>query len=201
MGRKLAGVVLVLLGLIPLVAACGGDSPRAATPTSLPAADKYVFVERWIDVYEGPLAAAFIDFPTYSFNRDTGELTPYIVPPGNWFPLEDLTALKVAYGRGTGSKTGGIESKVFAITGFPFVEPAKEDTDVLVTVEGIDADGVAYLKRGDQQIVLQPGQEWTRDVKSTVDWGGVKSDVSARERITNYGLQDKARIQLVSQPR
>jgi len=161
--------------------------------------DKYVFIERWIEIYEDSAVRAHIDFPTYVFAQNSGQLRPDIVPPGRWFPLEDLSELKVVYGRGT-SRTGsageGANSKVFAVTELPFTEPAKEDTDVLLTVERVGANGAVHLRRGSEQIVLQPGQDWTRDGKSVVEWGGIKSEISYRERITNYGVLDKANIQL-----
>jgi hypothetical protein len=161
--------------------------------------DKYVFIERWIEVYEDSAVSAFIDFPTYVFDENSGELKPDIVPPGRWFPLEDLAELKVVYGRGTsrtGSAGSGINSRVFAFTELPSTEPTKEDADVLVTVEGIDAQGVAYLRRGNQQIVLEPGEDWTREGKSIVEWGGTKSEIASRERISNFGVREKSKIQL-----
>jgi len=186
----------------PFLAACRRATP---TPTPVPAqwvisTDKYVFVERWIEVYGGSPGSMFIDFPTYEFNQETGGLKPYIVPPGHWFPLDDMSQLEVVFGRGT-SRTGpagaGANSKVFAITALPFTETPKDDTDVLVTVERIDADGTVHLKRGNQPIVLPPGQSWTIDGESTVEWGGVTFTIVARERITNYGVLDKSKIQLI----
>ena len=198
-GPAIPNKLLALLMVTLIFAACGGTTPRStATVTPIPPADKYVFIERWIEIYQGGFA--FIDFPTYVFDPDTGELIPDIVPRGKWFPLDDLTELKVVYGRGTsrtGSAGSGINSRVFAVTELPFTEPAKEDTDVVVTVEGIDAQGVAYLKRGNQRIVLQPGQDWTREGKSTVEWGGDKLEIFSRERISNYGIQEKSKIQLI----
>ena len=196
MPKKL--VVSLAVALTLITAACGSaTSNPTPSATSLPPPDKYVFIERWIEIYQD--GSAYIDFPTYIFDRTTGELQPHIVPPGKWFPLEDLTPLKVVYGRGTshtGSAGGGANSAVFAVTDFPFIEPARDDTNVTVTIEGISINGVAYLKRGNQQIVLQPGEEWTRDGQSTVERGGVKSEISSRERIMNYGIQEKSKIQL-----
>ena len=198
---SVCALAVLLLGAAPFLPACRRATP---TPTAGPAewlipADKYVFVERWIDVYGGSIGSMFIDFPTYEFDQNSGELKPYIVPPGTWFPLDDLSQLKVVYGRGT-SRTGpagsGANSKVFAITALPFTETPKDDTDVLVTIERVDADGTVHLKRGSQQIVLPPGQSWTRDGESNVEWGGVKFVIAARERITNYGAADKSKIQL-----
>jgi len=144
--------------------------------------------------------SVYIDFPTYSFDQNSGELKPDIVPQGRWFPLEDLTDLKVVYGRGTSrtSQAGmGAHSQVFAVTELPFTEPPKHDTDVILTIEGIDGQGVVYLRRGGQHIVLQPGEEWTWDGKSTIEWGGVKSEILSKERISNFGVLDKSRIQLI----
>jgi len=190
--------LLALLAAVLIFAACGETAPKpTTTPTSLSPVGNYVFVERWIEIYQG--GYLIMDYPTYIFDRDSGELLPYIVPPGKWFPLEDLTELKVVYGRGisrTGPAGSGADSEVFAITEFPFTEPCVDDTDVDVTVEGIDPQGVAYLKRGNQRIVLQPGQDWTTDVKRTVEWGGTELEEFSRERISNYGLQEKSKIQL-----
>jgi len=59
-----------------------------------------------------------------------------------------------------------------------------------------DAQGVVYLRRGNEQIVLQPGESWVGEGKSTVEWGGVKSEISSRERISNFGVLDKSGIQM-----
>jgi hypothetical protein len=161
--------------------------------------DKYVFIERWIEIYEDSAVSAYLDFPTYRFDQSTGELGPDIVPPGRWFPLEALTELKVVYGRGTqrtGSAGTGANSQVFAVTSVPFTEPPKDDADAVVTVESVDSRGVAYLRRGGEQIVLQPGESWTQDGSCTVEWGGVRSEIWSRERITNFGVLDKSGIQV-----
>ncbi len=205
MKSKLAIWGFALFAVASLLAAC---EQRASTPTltreieqewPIPA-EKYVFIERWIDIYKDSFGSAFIDFPTYRFDQNGGILEPDIVPPGRWFPLKDLTELKVVYGRGTKRTApagAGVNSKVFAVTGFPFTEPPKEDTDVLVTVERVNAQGVACLRRGDELIVLQPGESWTREGKSTVEWGGVKSEILSRERISNFGVLDKSGIQVI----
>jgi len=198
MKSKLATLGFVLLAVALLLTAC---EQRAPTLTEWPIpTDKYVFIERWIEIYQDSVMSAFIDFPTYHFDQNSGELKPDIVPPGRWFPLEDLTELKVVYGRGTkrtGSAGAGINSQVFAVTGLPFTEPPKEDTDVVVTVERVNAQGVAYFRRGNEQIVLQPSESWTREGKSTIEWGEVKSEVLSRERISNFGVLDKSGIQTV----
>jgi hypothetical protein len=149
----------------------------------IPAA-KYVFIERWINIGNG----AYLDFPTYIFDRENGALRPYIVPAGRWFPLENLTDLKVVYGRGTESY--GINSQVFAITDLPFTEPLKYDTDVAVSIEKIDGQGNAYLRRGDEQIMLKPGENWTMEGKSKI------TNSTSEERISNYGVFEKSKIQL-----
>lgn len=218
---KLATLGFALLAVALLFAACEQRAPTpTATLTPAPtqvieeewpiATDKYVFIERWIEIYKEQWIApykdsavsAFIDFPTYRFDQNSDELQPDIVPPGRWFPLEDLTELKVVYGRGTertGSAGTGINSQVFAVTDLPFTEPPKGDTGVVVTVESVNAHGIAYLRRGNEQIVLQPGESWTRDGKSTIEWGGVKSEVWSKERISNFGVLDKSRIQVIKE--
>jgi len=181
--------------LIAVLAGCGAPGGE---PLPMPQ-NAYVFIERWIEIYQDSTGSVLIDFPTYIFDPDSGELKPYIVPPGPWFPLEDLTHLKVVYGRGTsrtGQAGGGENSNIFALTEFPFTEPLKEDTDATVTVVGIDRFGTAFLTRGNQPISLEQGESYTRDEKTIVEWGGVRSEISIRERITNYGWQDKSRIQL-----
>ena len=75
----------------------------------------------------------------------------------------------------------------------------KWDADVVVTVETVDAQGVVYLRRGSEQILLRPGESWTRDGKSAVEWGGVKSVITSKERVSNFGVLDKSRIQVVKE--
>ncbi len=218
MGQEMKSKLVIwgfaLLAVAGLLAACE-QRALAPVPTReieqewpIPT-DKYVFIERWIEIsreqwiapYKDSAVSAFIDFPTYQFDQNSGELKPDIVPPGRWFPLEDLTELKVVYGRGT-KRTGsgaGVNSQVYAVTSLPFTEPPKGDTDVLVTVEDVNAQGVVYLRRGDEQFALQPGESWTRDGKSTVEWGGVKSEISSQERISNFGVFDKSGIRVTTE--
>lgn len=201
MKSKSATLGFVLLVGALLLTACGQRALRhRASEEEWPVpADQCVFVERWIEIYKDSFSSAFIDFPTYRFDQDSGALEPGIVPSGRWFPLEDLTELKVVYGRGTertGSAGTGVNSQLFAVTGLPFTEPPKGDTDVLITLERVDAQGIVYLRRGDEQIVLQPGESWVRDGNSTVEWGGVRSELSSKERISNFGVFDKSGIQV-----
>lgn len=211
MQSKLCAFGFVFLAVVLPLAACEQLAPTPTT-TVTPAptqaleqewpipTDKYVFIERWIEIYEDSAMSVYIDFPTYSFDQNSGELKPDIVPPGRWFPLQDLTNLKVVYGRGT-SRAGqagmGAQSQVFALTELPFTEPQEHDTEVMVTIESIDGDGIAYLRRAGQQIVLHPGEQWTWDGKSAIEWGGVKSEILSKERISNFGVLDKSRIELI----
>ena len=182
--------------LIAVLVGCGAPGGK---PLPMPQ-NKYVFIERWIEIYQDSSGSTLIDFPTYIFDPDSGELKSHIVSAGPWFPLQDLTDLKVVYGRGT-SRTGqagvGENSKIFALIEFPFTEPPKEDTDVQVTVEWIDRFGVAFLTRGTQKMFLEPGASYTSDEKTIVEWDGVRSEILSRERITNYGWQDKSKIKLM----
>jgi len=204
---------LALLALVTLLAACQQRAPTPIAALTSPATrgidedwpiptGKYVFIERWIEVYEDSAMSVYIDFPTYRFDQDSGELRPDIVPSGWWFPLEDLAEVMVVYGRGSersGSAGTGMNSQVFAVTGLPFTEPPKWDTDVVVTVDTVDAQGIVHLRRGSEQILLRPGESWTRDGKCAVEWGGVKSVIASKERVSNFGVLDKSRIQVVKE--
>ena len=96
--------------------------PRSAEQEWPLPAGKYVFIEGQIEIYEDSCVSAFLDFPTYRPDQSTGELGLEIVPLGRWFPLEDLTELKVSYGRGTQHSVQagiGASSQVFAVTRVP----------------------------------------------------------------------------------
>jgi len=197
------GMVILLLG------ACGRagtSSPASVTatpvpiPTATPAvpADKYVLVERWVEVYEDSTVKTLADSTTYAVVG--GALKPDMVSEGEWFRSDDLAGVVVVYGRGarrTGGAGGGTSSGLFAATGFPFTEPASDDSDVPVSIEGVDGHGTVYLRRGDQEIVLQPSQAWTTDGEITVVSDGIGRVISRREGISNHGLLDKSKIELV----
>jgi len=177
-------------------------SQSSATPSlthpsnavwSLPV-EKYVFVEHWIELYN---YSGYLDFPTYAFSRESGELKPYIVPSGRWFPLSDLTPLKVVIGNGISVESGGsgARSEIIAVTELPFTNTwlsGLESGDAEIILENVDTQGVVYLQRNGEPIELHPGENW--------QWKQVMPDsVELVARLSNYGIFDKARIQLVKE--
>ncbi|HEY9246907.1 MAG TPA: hypothetical protein VIO11_08685, partial [Candidatus Methanoperedens sp.] len=178
-------------GILAVILSLGGSAGAAMLSVddnwSVPA-DKYVFIERWVNInFSSGHPPILIDFPTYIFDKEKGTLEPFMVSNGKWFPLENLTDLKVVYGSGTGIQGDGAASQIFAITEFPF-------TDDVVTIEKVEGQGVVYLKRGEEQIVLKPGENWT----IRVDSGFPNS--TAMESISNYGIFEKSRIKLEITP-
>ena len=53
-----------------------------------------------------------------------------------------------------------------------------------------------HLSRGNELVVLQPGESYIKDGKNIVEIGGVKAEISSKERISNFGVFDKSKIRV-----
>lgn len=176
------------------------SQPTVAWP--LPT-DKYIFIERWVtiesEVDDRGSIYAFIDYPTYQYMPQTRVLVnnssdPRLLSAGN------IADLRVVYGRGTsrvGSAGQGANSSLKAVAKVPFTDAYTGDTDAQLTLLRVDGDGVAYLGRGSEDLVLRPGDEGTVQVKAVVRSirdHNASSTITGKERISNFGILDKASI-------
>lgn len=204
-------IFLLLLAALAITAGCStapaGQNPPV-TPvaaTATPAveetgaweipADRYVFIDHHVsrsgDVVSGTCSGGMmIDFPMYSFNRETQELSG--------MSTRDLVindSLKVVYGDGIslgGALGGGAATGLTAVYDLPLVKNG-------VTIRSIAPGGLASLAAANATFSLPPGETWTNvTVIETNDFPG--GDGTCRVRITrtetiyNGGVVEKSRI-------
>jgi hypothetical protein len=159
--------------------------PTAVTapPSAMPGPATYFFLETRTHQKLGPgCERLFVDWPTYSFNDDTGVLHVYGGNPR----LEPSDFGFVGSGSSLGGRGSGAASGLSAFASTPFVHDALE-------LRSIDGSGSATLKRGTAVTELEAGAEWRRmwSGESPGEPGCVVTDTY---RISNYGLQDRRKI-------
>jgi hypothetical protein len=165
----------------------GSEGPVTATPTRSAAA-RYLFVERWEHQVRGPgCGMMLIDFPTYQFYPDSGILRLYLYFGRNPL-LEDTDVGYCGSGRSVeGHNSGGEASKLLRIVTLPF-----EVGDL--QVRSVDPGGAVLAVRGGEDIALAPGAERRWQWVGNGETPGCT--VTTTLRVTNYGYQDRSKIEL-----
>jgi hypothetical protein len=165
---------------------------------------QYVFIEHHISFYGEPLDGeyppVFIDFPGYSFDKNTGTLYPTI-----YSRLNVTNELDVVFGSG-GDISGigsGVATSLYGIEILPyeynsFKYPGIPYEAGVFRIIEISNDGTAHLEYTGTPIVLKNGGEWSK-VTSTIvtnEHNGqtVRAKLTITDRITNYGILDKSKI-------
>ncbi len=153
---------------------------------------KHLFIEQhrisYGELVSGPEPPLIqIDFPTYSFDNDSGKLHGIID-----FKVDN--SLEVIFGSGTcltGTAGGGCASGLTGIYKIPF---RKGNFELLK----FDETGRIVFEYKNQAYSLNSGEEWT-SVKTyfdTVNHNGQisVSKITDSERITNYGFIENQNI-------
>jgi len=181
-------------GVTPTLAPTPSASPAPAVATMAPQhgwelpAGKVLFIDRHVRI-EGECVEGecdpgpMIDFPTYSFNAESGTLE-------SWFAIGVNDDLKVLYGHGTslrGMAGGGAATALTEV----YSLPAELEGVRIVQVDG---DGTAYLECGGELVVLAPGQTWSNTTEEVQEQDDGKVKLTSTEQIVNYGILDKAKI-------
>jgi hypothetical protein len=172
---------------LPIV--CRSFPPVAQVPEG-----KYLFVEYWTHSFLGAGCAGLcVDFPTYAFEPQSGELTIYTTDPPE--PALLLGEGEIGY-LGTGESLMGngcgASSSLSKVQAFPF---SKDE----ITLRYVDEAGVATLERQDETLILQPGETWVSDEEvETWDWLGAGCVVTSTHHIMNHAYQDRNQIEYAS---
>lgn len=156
--------------------------------------DKCVFLDHHINTngeliegnYEGGLK---IDFPTYSFDETSKILN-------GEFNFEINKTLKIIYGDGrsiSGVVGEGTATGLSGIYDLPFVKGKLE-------IKQIESDGTVHIQYNDSLIVLKSNEEWV-NVTSEIDTqdfgaGVAKANIITTDKIANYGIIEKSKIEL-----
>jgi len=172
---------------------------------------KYLFIEFWNEVNgTGALPALAIDFPDYRFDPKTGTLSSFN-------PNQSITLASTAFGfigHGT-SRSGdagtGAVSSLDTIDQLPYpidvaiftgsvnlqaVPNMEETKPVGLKVLSIAEDGTISIEFDNRAIKLTPGQSWTQSVEADVNEGKYKGLLTLTSTLTNYGWQDRSRINI-----
>lgn len=155
-------------------------------------AGSYLFVEHHIhthgDLLSGPEPPLLqIDFPTYSFDVDSGILTGIVI-------FDINSNLKIIFGSGSclsGTAGGGCGTGLSGINAIPF---QRGNFEILK----MDDDGKIVFEYDDEVHALNAGEEWKTELSynDTVNVEGIKSisKITETDRITNFGYLDKSKI-------
>lgn len=167
---------------VSVAAPAASPTPTATATPTLSAADRYLFVEKWDSQERGPgCPFMFVDFPMYSFSPGSGVLWASDQP--------HLEPSDVGYYGSGGSLTGrgsGAASRLARIEALPFDAP-----DLAVqSVSDIGGVTVAY---GTETFDLAPGAERRWQYSHEREQPGCV--ITTTLRITNFGYQDRAKIQ------
>jgi hypothetical protein len=181
-------VILVVISII-LVSGCGQEEPKKEWEIG---SDKYVFVDHHIHIHgeliEGEYPFMFIDFPTYSFDKETSTLRGMI-------DFDINATLKIVYGSGS-SLSGCVGSGAGTVLSGVYELPYEHDGLKIVKIE---PDGTAHIEYNGVSIILNTGEELVNtiskiDAQQFGDQIG-KANLTITDRIVNYGILDKSKIE------
>jgi hypothetical protein len=165
---------------------CRNETPLEA---SYPTSDQYLFIEQFKYVYgeliEGDTVAIIqIDFPTYSFNENTGILNSGFI---NFKVNHDLKAI-IGRGEGLGGMAGGGAATM--LFGFYSI-PAKQNNLILQVVEKNGSAAIEYMGTS---LYLKKGEVWINKYDSVDVQEHAKIKLTITDEIKNFGFQYKSNI-------
>lgn len=183
--KKVILVSVVLIAII-FLSGCIQEKPEKE--------GEYVFIDQHIHTYgeliEGDHLPSNIDFPTYSFDNETGILEEW-----SETSLEINESLKAIYGHGQSLSGVAGSGKATGLSGV-YELPYKEDKFRILK---IDSNGTAYLEYKKVSIILRSGEEWTNITSkiSISDYKGQtsKANLTITNKIINYGILNKSKIE------
>jgi hypothetical protein len=187
--------------------------PSATTTSGLDGqpSDKYLFIQYWNKVAgTGTLPALAIDFPDYGFDPKTGTLSPF--NPNRSITLASTALGFIGHGTSRSGDAGtGAVSSLDTIDQLPYsidvgmftgsvnlqAGPNMEETKpVGLKVLSVAEDGTISIELDNQTITLAPGQSWTQTVEAGVNEGQYKGLLTMTSTLTNYGWQDRSKINI-----
>jgi hypothetical protein len=189
------------------------------TPTTIsglgglerPPSGKYLFIQYWNRVAgTGTLPALAIDFPDYRFDPENGTLEPF--NPSQAITLDASAWGFIGHGTSRSGDAGtGAVSSLDTIGQIPYsidvamftgafnlqAAPNMEETKAArLKVLSAGEDGTTWIELDNQTIMLAPGQSWTQTVEADVSEGDYKGHLTMTSTLTNYGWQDRSKINI-----
>ena len=172
---------------------------------------KYLFIQYWNKVDgTGSLPALAIDFPDYRFDPENGTLEAFnpsqaiTLSPADWGFVGHGTSRSGDAGTGAVSSLETISQIPFSMDVGMFTgsfnlqaAPNMEETRRLaLRVISVGEDGTVAFELADQTFTLAPGQSWTQTTQADVNEGKYNGHLTLTSTLTNYGWQDRAKINL-----
>jgi hypothetical protein len=184
--RRVKAIFIMLLFLISF--SLSGTASQMQIPVAGQAAtSRVLFLEHYLvangTVAKGEAPFRSVNFPTYWYNENTGQLNGKIDFPVNnslIMIFGDVLTLKGNFGAGTGNRLYGVYSL-----------PVYAD---MAYVYGIDMSGNLAMGINQRTIVLKPGESYTYYEKETLKDKGAVIDVKYTHIYVNHGLIDKKSI-------
>jgi hypothetical protein len=180
-------VALPALVIVVVLCCAAGCVQNPRTPPGTPSYSEYAFIDHhtYIDgkTTSGTYPAIMIDFPTYRFDPDTGDLEGLVT-----FDLNPSLVVIVGSGASlTGAYGSGAASMLHGGYHLPF---ASDD----VVVNGFAADGTVHLSYGNLTLALQPGERLTDISTVTEQTRDYSINKTVTDTITYYGIFPKSNI-------
>ena len=148
---------------------------------------EYLLVEYWTHSVLGVnCAGLWIDFPTYHFNPQSGELTVYLPESALVLDEDDIGYI------GSGESLGGVGCG--ATSHLTRTQSCPSSIDG-ITLHYVDETGTITIEHESEMIILEAGEDWVSDEETEVwAWLGPECVVTSTDRITNYAFQDRDQI-------
>lgn len=155
---------------------------------------KYLFVEYWTrDVLGEGCHPLCVDFPTYSFDPQSGVLYLWLGNP----VLGDDDIGYIGSGLSLHGEGCGASSRLSTVQSLPFsldgtTMPSLVNPHEDITLHHVDETGAVTLEREGEVIILDAGEAWVSDEEIRTWYEGCI--VTTTHYITNYAFQDRDRI-------
>jgi hypothetical protein len=178
----------IMAFIIFILLAMPGAASQALQPAAggVPAS-KALFLEHYLNangtVIEGKSPFKTVNFPTYWFNQNTGQLNGRIDFPVNSSLIMifgDVLTLSGNFGEGTGNKLFGVYSL-----------PVTADHAVIYSM---DMSGNVVININKKTVVLKPGESHSYSKNETLREHNAIIEVNYTHTYINHGFIDKNRI-------
>jgi hypothetical protein len=176
------------IALIAVLIALAGCTEDGGTPAGSIPEGSYVFVDHHVStvgtLVSGSYPQLMIDFPTYSFDENTGVLSALFLD----FEINDSLVVVLGDGASLGGDAGGgAATMLHGGYSLPYSYEA-------LTVEAVTPGGSLELTYRNESLVLEPGVPWKKVTNWTKADDDYVIDMTSTDRITFFGIFDKADI-------
>jgi hypothetical protein len=148
---------------------------------------RVLFLEHYLlangTVVKGDAPFRSVNFPTYWFNENTGQLNGKIDFPINnslQMIFGDVLTLRGNFGAGTGNKLFGVSRLPVAAN--------------QAVIYSIDLSGNVIMRVNGKMMALKPGRSYTYSENETITDKGAVVDVMYNHTYVNHGLIDKKQL-------